>query len=427
MSTRRIVMTAAGVVSPIGREYVRFGDNLLAGVQGVRSLAPLYGDEYSALPVRYGGLIDDGAVRVPPALLRFGRLHRSILFAADAIEQLARGGVPPGISQAGLYTGVGLGQLHPTLHDLREYGARRLLALADERSNGGLRTLPDADAEVEADHGTAVLRQAFGLEGPFGALAGACSASTQACIAACEDVLAGATYAIGGGHDSMLHPGGLYFMYTLGTLSPSESADGRIVRPFDIERDGTLVGEGAAYFLFEDYAHASARRAPILAEVLGWGSSLDGHHITSPDPGGDAATRMIGDALEQARLPPTAIDYVNAHGTATVLNDTIEAGIIKRALQGRRAYVSSTKAQAGHLIAACGALGMAAGLTALERQQVPPNPNLSRPDPECDVRLAPAASVPAPIDHVLCNAFGFGGQNSCMVLRSARAAAGARA
>lgn len=413
----RIAITAAGIVSPIGRGMVAFGDGLLAGRQGVKSLRGLFGDAHRDLPVRYGAWVDASDVAPSPRLERAGALPRSVRFAADALQQVMGATRAPGLAAAGLHACMGAGQQLVDLADLRRHGVRRMLEVVDAAQAGAPYDAHPFELPVRADQYVDLLRRAFELEGVSSLLGGACSASIQACIAACEDIVDGAEYAIGGGHDSMLGLGGLYLMYGLGTLSPSENEAGRIVRPFDIQRDGTLIGEGAAYFLFEALDHAQRRGAHILAEVVGYSAALDGHHITNPDPSGDAAVRMIEDAVAQAEISPHQIDYVNAHGTGTLLNDVVEARILDRALRGHRPLVSSTKAQVGHLIAACGAVELAACVVAIERQIAPPACNVDEQDPECDVRLAPAVAQATPITHVLCNSFGFGGQNSCMILR----------
>ena len=411
---QRVAITGAGIVSPIGRGMTAFAERLMAGQNGTRRLTEVFGASFEDVPIRHGAVVGETAPATLAAEIE-DTAHRSIRFAADALAQIAGSLEGLDISSAGLHCGVGIGQLCPELSDLRKYGARRVLGEIEAQLRSATRA-PELrlTSAMRADSGTALLQDMLGLEATAATYCGACSAATQACIAACEEVSAGATYALGGGHDTLFSAAGIHLMYELGTLS--EEPD---IRPFDVNRDGTMLGEGAAYFLFEDLEHAKARGATILAEVVGWASSSDGYHLTSPDPSGDAAVRMITRALRQAGLAPDRIDYVNAHGTSTVLNDRVEADIIKRALAGHRAHVSSTKAQVGHWIAACGAVGLAACLAAFERQLLPPNPHLVDPDPECEIELAPRTARAASIEHILCNAFGFGGQNSCVVLRRA--------
>lgn len=410
----RVVITGIGVVSPIGRGFRVFADQLLAGWCGSRRLEEVFGPNYRDVPVRYGAAVAPSDMPVLAEFERLGPHHRSVLFAADAIRQIVESSNGADLTRAGLHCGIGVGLLCPEMDDVRKYGAERMLKEFEAQPHPD-RTAPQLNlaSAIQANSGTDLLQQHYGLGSICGTYSGACSASTQASIAACEDVALGeAEFAIGGGHDTLFAPAGIHLMYELGTLSE----DSRI-RPFDVARDGTMLGEGAVYFLFERLEHARARGAHIYAEVTGWSSSLDGYHLTSPDPSGEAATRMIQCALRQSGFRPDEIDYVNAHGTATVLNDVMEAEVIKEALGGHPAYVSSTKAQVGHLIAACGAIGLGASIAAIEQQVVPPNPHLSDPDPECDVNLAPSHAIPARIDRVVCNSFGFGGQNSCLVLQ----------
>lgn len=409
---RRIAITAAGIVSPIGRGFGLFADNLLAGTSGVGRIVDVLGDGYGDIPVHYAALVDADL----PSTLGDVPVHRSIVFAFDALRQILDSARASEIERANLHCGVGVGQLFPDLDDCRRFGTARVMAEIEAQfSSPRPEPALGLASALRSEHGTVLLRNELNLKGVATTYNGTCSASTQACIAACEDIADGATVAIGGGHDTLVTAGGIYLMHALGTLTEEQK-----IRPFDVHRDGTLLGEGAAYFLFEDLDHAEARNANVLAEVVGWATSIDGHHLTSPDPSGDPAVQMITAALHHARLEPASIDYVNAHGTSTVLNDTVESAVLKRALRGHPAFVSSTKAQVGHLIAACGAIGLAACLAAIEHQLVPPNPNLRDPDPDCDVALAPAHAVPAKIEYALCNSFGFGGQNGCMILRRPR-------
>ena len=404
---QRVVITACGVVSPIGDGLEEFGRRLIAGESGAARLDAAFGETWRDLPVSVGAPVPERPRRLPRSLRDDPHtLDRSASFAAAALSQIVAPLQPMLEATAvPLYAGVGIGQLLPSFED----------AVTNAR-----RSVADRNDGVASDGATLSLARALGLGGWPQTFNGACSASTQACIQACEDIGLGMIdVAVAGGHDSLLSIAGLLLMSGLGTLSGHDEPR-RAVRPFDCDRDGTMIGEGATYFLFEALDHALVRDAPILAEVVGFGSSLDGYHVTSPDPSGRAGIQMIRDAIEMASITPAAIDYVNAHGTATILNDITEAQIIRSALDSANPYVSSSKPQFGHLIAACGAIELAACVVALQMQRVPPNINLERLDPECDLCI-PAESVSAPIEYVLSNSFGFGGQNTCMLLRRWRA------
>lgn len=401
---RRVVITGLGLVSPLGVGFRKFEEALFAGASAARPLVDTFGEDWAGLPVSFAAAVSDFTPSIPEGV-PVHELERSSLFALEALGQIVGGADAQMLrdTRAPLYCGVGAAQ--PML-DFDE--ARRLCDGTDAHPR---RT------SASCERSSQVLRDAFGLTGAAHTFAGACSASTQACIQAAEEIRSGLEVAvIAGGHDSLLSIPGLYMMHELGTLSTADRNLEQAVRPFDRDRDGTMVGEGAVYFLFEELEHAQARGASILAEVVGFGSSLDGHHITSPDPEGTYGIAMIEAALALAGVEPECVDYVNAHGTATLLNDATEARIIKTAMAGHRPWVSSSKPQLGHLIAACGAAELAVCVAALLRQRLPPNLNLRVPDPECDLKLVTEAQ-PASLTYVLSNSFGFGGQNSCLLLK----------
>jgi 3-oxoacyl-[acyl-carrier-protein] synthase II len=404
---RPVAITAVGVVSSIGNGYSNFRDRLFEGRTGARPLVDLWGEEARDLPVKFAGFVRDDEIGGdgPPADVR-ADLDRSTVFGWEALAQIVeRVGLDRLIEKrASLSCGVGVGQL---MVRPDEVGAREEDA-------------PARRTAVATDYCTHALWRGLGLKGTYQTFAGACSASVQACIEACDQVSLGVVdMAIGGGHDSLISPAGLLLMYGLGTLSEQTKDATLVARPFDRDRDGTMLGEGAAYLLFESLESAQARGAEVLAIVSGHASSLDGHHATTPDPQGKAAIRMVRHALAMASLGPDQIDYVNAHGTGTLLNDVTEARILADALDGARPYVSSTKPQVGHLIAACGAIEMIACIAALDAQRIPPNVGFEAADPEADVRVAPKSAPHASVRHVLSNSFGFGGQNTCVILSRA--------
>lgn len=412
---RRVVITACGVTSPIGNDFMQFSEGLFAGDTGARLLEELFGSDLHDVPVAFGAPVKNTA-EVARARQCLENPHKSTTFALAALQQILVT-APDVVCRASLQCGVGIGQLLPDLADLVEAAAAFHDALLQRGNNAQLRPDHARESALFSDAGALQLQRVLGLQGPVRNFVSACAAATQACIQACEEVLFGADVAIGGGHDSLLSVAGIYLMHELGTLSTNSRAYRSAVRPFDRERDGTMIGEGAAYFLFEEAQHARQRGAEIMAEVVGYGSSLDGYHVTSPEPTGRAGIRMIEDALAMAGIDGSRIDYVNAHGTATSMNDAIETQIIQQSLQGNRPFVSSTKPQIGHLIAACGAVELAACVAALRFQRVPPNCNLETPDPECDLRFPELGGPSATLDYALCNSFGFGGQNACMILR----------
>jgi 3-oxoacyl-[acyl-carrier-protein] synthase II len=253
------------------------------------------------------------------------------------------------------------------------------------------------------------------LEGPWVVNTSACAAGGLAIAEAAARIGRGETdIAICGGADSMLNPLAIGGFWALG--APSPRAEQSACRPFDVRRDGLVIGEGAAVFVLESEARARARGAPVLARVLGWGSSLDGYRATTPRPDGEAAARAMRAALVRAGQP--SIDWINAHGTGTPLNDPAECRAIRAALRSpaERVPVSSIKGAVGHLMAAAGAIELAACVLALERDLVPGTAHLAEIDPDCDLDIVGPEPRNERVDTVLSSSFGFGGQNAVLVL-----------
>jgi 3-oxoacyl-[acyl-carrier-protein] synthase II len=244
----------------------------------------------------------------------------------------------------------------------------------------------------------------------------ACAAGALAVAQAAARVERGVDVVVTGAADSMVNPLGVAGMARLGAPSPRDAPDA--CRPFDRRRDGLVIGEGAAVFVVEDEAHARARGARPLARVLGWGASQDAYRLTAPRPDGAMAARAIAAALARAGLPADAVGYVNAHGTGTPLNDPAECQALRRALgaHAERLAISSQKGAFGHLMAAAGAIELAAALLAFERDLLPGTAHLTERDPECDLDVIGPAPRAARVDVLLSNSFGFGGQNASLCL-----------
>jgi 3-oxoacyl-[acyl-carrier-protein] synthase II len=224
---------------------------------------------------------------------------------------------------------------------------------------------------------------------------------------------------LAGASDAMINPVGLIGFGMLGVLSRRNDDPARASRPFDRNRDGFVMGEGGVILVLETLQHAAKRGAPILAELIGYGGCADAYRITDEREDGGGCVDAMARALADARVTPEAIQYVNAHGTGTLQNDRTEVLSIKRVFgnHSRRLCVSSTKSQVGHLVAAAGAVELAACVLALRHQVAPPTINYETPDPECDIDVVANQARPMALETILSNSFGFGGQNACLVVR----------
>jgi 3-oxoacyl-[acyl-carrier-protein] synthase II len=285
----------------------------------------------------------------------------------------------------------------------------------------GLKDLhPVHEAEQEPGTASVHLAGAFGAKGPNANCLTACAASSQAIGEAYELIRRGnADVILSGGTHSMIHPFGITGFILLTALSTRNDEPQRASRPFDRERDGFILGEGAGMLVLEELEHALARGAPIHGEIVGYGSTADAFRITDSHDEGRGAIACMKEALADARVDPGEIDYVNAHGTSTAVNDSIETLAIKRTF-GDAAYrlpISSTKSMMGHLIAAAGSVEAIVCLLSIRDGVVPPTINLENPDPECDLDYVPNAARREHVDVALSNSFGFGGQNITLILR----------
>jgi 3-oxoacyl-[acyl-carrier-protein] synthase II len=259
----------------------------------------------------------------------------------------------------------------------------------------------------------------LGLTGPSFSISTACSSASDAMGYAFESIRSGRLDALlMGGAEASIFPGILAAFCVARAMSTRNESPETASRPFSMDRDGFVLGEGAGMFVLEEYEHAKARGAHIYAEILGAGMTCDAYHMTAPDPEGKQAARAMRMALETARTELDEIDYINAHGTSTPLNDKTETLIIKKVF-GEQAYkipVSSTKSMIGHLIGAAGAVETIATILAMDKQVIPPTRNYSSPDTECDLDYVPHTARSAKLKKVMKNSFGFGGKNSILVL-----------
>jgi 3-oxoacyl-[acyl-carrier-protein] synthase II len=350
-----------------------------------------------------------------------GRHTRFAIGAAkQAMEESgAQGKVDP--DRFGVYLGAGEGQQdfynfsHMMVAALKN-GDLDLAAFIQEGLN---RLDPQLELEQEPNMPAAYVATRFGAEGPNFNCLTACAASSQAVGEATEIIRRGeADVMLSGGAHSMIHPFGVTGFNLLTALSENNDQPQKASRPFDLNRDGFILGEGAAMVVLEDYEHAKKRGAPIYGEILGYGTTADAFRITDTHPEGRGAITCMKMAMRDAGKNPTDIDYINAHGTSTQVNDKVESLAIKEALGADVAYkvpVSSTKSMTGHLIAAAGATELIISLMAIRDGIVPPTINYETPDPNCDLDYVPNAAREKKVRTILTNSFGFGGQNIALI------------
>ena len=274
--------------------------------------------------------------------------------------------------------------------------------------------------QTTSNSGLSLLIQEFGIEGYATSVHTACASSGQALGLAMQVIRRGeADYVLAGGFDSMITPLGLSSFCLLGALSTYNDTPKTASRPFDATRNGFVLGEGAAFLVLEDWDKACARGATIYAELAGEGNSLSSYRITDSHPNGDGAMQAIQRALDDANLTANQVDYINAHGTSTKMNDLSETNAIKSVLKTRYKEVptSSTKSQTGHLIAAAGALEAVLSTLAIKHGIIPKTANLTTSDPECDLDYVVDGPRKKSLGVVLSNSFGFGGSNSCLLFK----------
>ncbi len=431
---RRVVITAASVVGPTARGYQAFAQALREGRSGG---GPVTLFDASAFPTRIAAEVKDFDEQAPfeaiasaaPGLNDTGMRRedrKTALGLAAALDLKQAAGVDDWASlPCAVHLGTGLSSA-----SVSELEAD-LLPFIDGRGNFD----PQAYGKVALQTGSPspwrhlttevnrLIMSAWGLRGPSTTNFAACAASTQAIGRAYRDVQAGrAERAIAGGMDSMIHPFGMISFMRLGALTTRNDSPLTASRPFDKHRDGFLIAEGAAMVLVESLEVAQARGAHILAEIIGYGTSLDAHAITAPHPQGRGAQFAMSRALKDAHIEAQQVGYINAHGTGTALNDGTESGAICAVWRERGLEpppVSSTKSMTGHLIAAAGAIEAVACVAALEGSFLPPTINLQEQDPACEIdAVADGQGRPVEdLDVVMNNSFGFGGQNAALLLR----------
>ncbi len=338
---------------------------------------------------------------------------RFVQFAiAASLQAVEQGGVKLNSSncdEVGVIIGSGIGGL-TTL-------SQQFAVLAEKGPN---KVSPFLVPMMISDSASGQVSIALGIKGPNFCTTSSCSSSSDAIGEAYEIIRRGdAQVMLSGGSEAIITPLGVAGFNAAGALSTRNHEPQKASRPFDAERDGFVIGEGAAILVLESLPHALKRNANILAEIIGYGATSDAYHITQPAIGGEGGAKAIKIALRKAGVKPKEVDYINAHGTSTPLNDKCETQAIK-AVFGDHAYhipISSTKSMTGHLIGAAGATEAIVCILTIQHGIIPPTINLVHPDPECDLDYVPNSARPHKVRIVISNSFGFGGHNSVLVFR----------
>jgi beta-ketoacyl-acyl-carrier-protein synthase II len=420
---RRVAITGIGLVTPVGNTTATTWASLLQGRSGI---APIRAFDATGFPVRIGAEVKGFNPREAVddlRLLKFAnRAHGFALAAAE--EALRDAGVRPEPSTAerwGCAVGAGMmGVAFEELRSLHQHCAADGDFYPDRLLAGTFPADPVAFCRSQSNNGLALLLRRFGIRGYATAVHTACASGGQALGTALKIVRRGLVdRVLAGGFDSMLNPVGLSAFILLGALSTDNDTPERASRPFDATRNGFVLGEGAGFLVLEEWETARRRGARIYAELAGDGNSLSSYRITDSHPSGDGPIQAMRQALRDAGVASESVDYVNAHGTSTPMNDRSEAAAI-RAVFGARAdtlAVSSTKSCMGHLIAAAGAVEAAVCALAIRYGFAPVNANIVERDPECALDVVRGQSRRLRIRAALSNSLGFGGANSCLVLR----------
>ena len=402
-----------GAVTSLGCKVEELWQRILAGQSGIHTLQSFDTADYK---VKFGGDVHDWSTDGYIDAKEAKRVDRFTQFAlVAAIDAVSESGIDfskedPYICGAIIGSGIG------GLNEIEEQ-ERRLILKGPDRVSAF--TIPKL--MLNAASGQISIR--FGLRGPNYAVATACASATNAMGDAFKAIQYGdADVMVTGGAEAAITPIGVSGFSNMRALSERNDDPAGASRPFDADRDGFVLSEGAGILVFEELEHAKARGAKIYGEVLGYGASADAGHITQPDENGTGAARAMSSALRDAKLDPTAIDYINAHGTSTPLGDKAETVAVKRVFedQAYKLNVSSTKSQLGHLLGASGGVELIFSLLALRDQVCPPTINLDTPDPACDLNYTPKTAQQRKITAVMSNSFGFGGHNASVIAGALR-------
>ncbi len=407
---RRVVVTGMGVVSPVGIGITTFWDSLISGKSGIRQIIKFDATDY---PVTIGGEIVD---LNPENYFSRKEIQRMDLFTTYAMvatqEAIEHSGLSDGIQDMdrfGVIVGSGIGGIETIDQQHTILQSRGIRAVS-----------PYLTPKMIIDIVAGQISIRWGLKGPNYSVVSACASASHAIGDAMRIIQYGdADVVISGGTEAGICPLGLVGFIRMKALSQRNDEPEKASRPFDANRDGFVISDGAGILVLEEAEHALKRGANIIGEIVGYGATADAYHITAPAPDGEGAARAMKRAIHDAGLYQTDVDYINAHGTSTPYNDKIETSAIKNVFADHayKLYVSSTKSMTGHLLGASGGIEAIASLMSLNTSQLPPTINYETPDPECDLNYIPNKSIEVDIQTAMSNSFGFGGHNAVLIMK----------
>jgi len=408
---RRVVVTGIGVVAPNGNDLETFWNSLTHGKSGIGLITLFDTKDYQCkIGVEVRGLDFAPFFSNHKDARRVDRFtHLAVAASKMAVQHSGLDPEKLDLDRVGVMVGSGIGGL-----DTLETQHTALITKSPDRVS------PFVIPMMITNIASGIISMEYGFKGPNMCIVTACATSNHNIGEAWRIIKFGdADCIVAGGSEASICPLGLAGFGNMRALCMRNENPEQASRPFDVDRSGFVMGEGAGVVVIEELEHAKKRGAPIIAELTGYGISGDAHHLTSPHPEGLGASRCMENALRHAKLNPEDVDYVNAHGTSTPLGDICETRAIKRTF-GKHArnglLVSSTKSMTGHLLGAAGGAELAACAMAIRDGLVPPTINLDQPDPECDLDYVPHKAREAKIDHAISNSFGFGGHNASLVL-----------
>ena len=414
MDKRRVVITGVGAVTPVGNTADEFWAALVAGRSGI---GPITRFDTTGYATRIAGelkgfdslkYIDKKDDRKFDRFLKY-----AVACAVMAVEDAGLKTDRVDATRFGVLVGSGIGGIETLLDNYETL-----------RTKGPDRVSPFFVPMIIVNMASGVISMRFGAKGPNSSVVTACASGNHAIGDATKIIERGdADVMIAGGSEAIIIPLTIAGFCQMKAMSTRNDDPTRASRPFDAERDGFVCGEGGGLVVLESLEHARKRDARIYAEVVGYGMTGDAHHMTAPDPEGDGAARAMAAALRDAALEPSAVGYINAHGTSTPYNDKFETIAIKRVFgdHAKKLAVSSTKSMTGHLLGAAGGIEAIATAFALHHGVLPPTMNYEKPDPDCDLDYVPNQARKQDVEVALSNAFGFGGTNATLAFRKYRA------